>query len=281
VSGTAVLLALVLAASPAANPGLLFSKLTAGTWQVWEGDPASGRESQLTASPGDKRSPVRLADGRVVFTNSNQQAFVLEGKNRREIPFLPSLWPLRDVAASAVDRRVAFARIRTDVEDNANLGTAGFDGSSTQQLTDVAGIQYNPAWSPDGTEIAFVGGRGPGSYELFVVAAEGGVPRRLTENASLEFWPSWDPKGRRIAFVSDATGDMEIWTADRDGGDARAITRSPGLDTRPAWSPDGSRLAFVTRRTGTLAIWSMNPDGSDARPLFPGDKEPMCDPSWR
>ena len=63
----AAILVAVLATTPVAASTLLFSRLTEGTWQVWEADPAAGTAHQLTVTPGDKRSPARLADGRLVF----------------------------------------------------------------------------------------------------------------------------------------------------------------------------------------------------------------------
>ena len=259
---------------------LFYSRLTQGTWQVWQRDLATDERAQRTFSPGDKRYPSWAGNGRIAFCTANQDCYALRDGRAAPDPLLERLWPVKDVVWSPDGARVAFARFRTDLADNANVWVAFADGSDQRMLTHEPGIQYNPSWSPDGTQLVYTGGQGYGTYELYVINADGTNQRRLTHNTHHEFLPAWSPDGARIAFASDASGDYEIWVMRADGSDAKPLTRSPGLDTRPAWSPDGSRIAFVTNRTGTLEIWVMNPDGSDQRPLERAEGG-VCDPAWR
>ena len=259
---------------------LLYSRLTEGTWQIWQADLASGERLQVTSSAGDKRYPAWGPDGIVTYCTSNQACFVAQPGRPQQEMFLRDLAPLRDLAWSADGAQVAFARFRTDLVDSANLWIADAQGSRRRLMTQDAGIHYNPTWSPDGTQLAYVGGHGYGTYELYRINADGSGRQQLTRNASHEFLPAWSPDGAWIAFTSDASGDYDIWVMKADGTALRQLTASPGLDTRPAWSPDGRHLAFATNRSGTLAIWVMRSDGSDPRPLERA-ADGVCDPVWK
>ncbi len=259
--------------------GLLSNRLTDGVWQIWQTDSAGGEPWQLTSDPVDKRYPTALSSGHVGYCTSNQQCFTLAPGEAPQ-PFLAEVWPMRDAAWSPDGAQVVFSKFRTDLIDSANLWLVNADGTARRTLTHAPGIQQNAAWSPDGRLIAYSGGQGYQTYEIYVVAVEGGDPRRLTENRSHEFLPAWSPDGARIAFVSDRTDDYEIWVMDADGGHPTQLTDSPGLDTRPAWSPDGARIAFATNRTGTMQVWIMNADGSEARPVIEVEGG-AGDPAWR
>jgi Tol biopolymer transport system component len=257
---------------------LIYSRLTNGTWQIWKKNLASGERAQLTSSPGDKRYPAWAPDGRVTYCTSNQTCHIV--REEQDAPLLTDLWPLRDVASSPDGKRFAFSKFRADLVDSANVWVTNSDGTGHLMLTHEPGIQYNPMWSPDGTQIAYIGGQGYGTYELYIINADGTERRRLTANGSHEFLPAWSPDGTQLAFASDASGDYEIWIVRADGSALKQLTQSPGLDTRPAWSPDGTQIAFVSNRTGVLEIWVINSDGADPRPLESGESG-ACDPAWR
>ena len=129
-----------------------------------------------------------------------------------------------------------------------------------------------PAWSPDGKRIVFVGPRQPrvSKPEIYIMRADGTHIRRLTKNWNAsDRSPSFSPDGKRIVFLSnrDATGgagNAEIWVMDTKGKHAVNLTHSPYIDDHPAWSPDGSRIVFE-RAVGWPGrqIFVMNADGSD------------------
>ena len=137
----------------------------------------------------------------------------------------------------------------------------------------------SPAWSPDGTKIAFVSNRGSGDlgWSIFVMNADGSEQRVLARNTSRFAHPTWAPSGKQIAFVG--VGDTTIWVMNSDGsGQRRLLTDAQADSEDPAWSPVASRIAF--RRSfdnADDAIYTMNPDGSAQRQLT---HEDAGAPAW-
>lgn len=259
---------------------LLHSRLTNGTWQIWQTDLVTRERAQLTYTPGDKRRPGFASNSQITYCTSNQACFKSRLEDATAEPLFSDLWPVRDAVFSPDGTRMAFSRFRTDLVDSANLWVASADGTDRRMITHEAGIQEHPAWSPDGRWLAYSGGQGYGTYEIYVVGAEGAGRRQLTENSAHDFLPAWSPDGSQIAFSSDVTGDYEIWLVRADGLNLTQLTQAPGLDTSPAWSPDGKWIAFATNRSGELELWVMQKDGSDEQLLEKADGG-VCDPAWR
>jgi dipeptidyl aminopeptidase/acylaminoacyl peptidase len=176
----------------------------------------------------------------------------------------------RPIPSSAVvpgaNGRIVFV---TDRTGESLLFTMNPDGTDQTQLTDSPGGDIEPAWSPDGTTVAFV--RGGSQNDIYTVRADGSGLTDLTNTPSDdELRPTWSPDGTRIAFqgcCSD-TGD-EIYVMNADGSGRTDIVHSPfTIDDTPAWSPDGAKIAY-TRYAGGFStqIWTMNPDGTDQAEL--------------
>ena len=140
------------------------------------------------------------------------------------------------------------------------------DGSGVTILTDNSFYDGMPAWSPDGTKIAFVSDR-DGNGEIYVMNADGSHPTNLTNTSGGDDTPAWSPDGTKIAFVSDRDGNAEIYVMNADGSHPTNLTNTSGGDDTPAWSPDGTKIAFVSDRDGNAGIYIMNVDGSNATKL--------------
>ena len=139
----------------------------------------------------------------------------------------------------------------------ATVYTIAPDGSGRQRV----GEGTDPAWSPDGTRLAWVN-RGV----IVVGRPDGTEARALAEGAM----PAWSPDGTRIAFTRRAGqsfSDWDLFVADVATGAAVALTGGPETDGRPAWSPDGGRIVFVRNQE----IWVVGADGSSARRLIAHD----------
>ena len=117
----------------------------------------------------------------------------------------------------------------------------GRDGSArrSHQMTWSTAADVQPAWSPDGTTIAFVSNRA-GSLDIYTVATRGGALRRLTLSIAADASPAWSPDGATIAFSSNRSG---LPAGVPDAGDRRhrsqQETDGTTLDGQPSWKPTG------------------------------------------
>ncbi|MGW6283310.1 hypothetical protein [Kribbella sp. NPDC055071] len=141
----------------------------------------------------------------------------------------------------------------------------------------------DPAWSPDGKRIAYVGTVG-GDPEIFVALKDGQLPERLTVNPGLDTAPAWAPSAtKRWAFGSRRNNQLGVYTMVA-GGTPVKIAALPTGFTGPggpfagiSWSPDGSRIAFAS----PAGIFVVNVDGTFLTQLTrPKDEGPTFEDKW-
>src|SRR5215471_9971588 len=120
---------------------------------------------------------------------------------------------LRFVAAADLSqdgRRVVYAVTAADVEaerDRVALHLLDVDTGARRQLTSGTGSDGSPAWSPDGSQIAFVSDRA-GAPQVFVISPDGGEARQVTElEKGVSGAPAWSPDGTRLAFAALGPGE--------------------------------------------------------------------------
>jgi Tol biopolymer transport system component len=133
---------------------------------------------------------------------------------------------------------LAFAR-------GGNVWTIGADGTRARLLLRSA---YAPAWSPDGSRIAFVSSRS-GDEEIYVARADGTGVTRLTKLPGPDLSPAWSTDGRRLVWSHDA----EIWTMNASGaGKRRVVARAKPWHEHysPAWH--GTRIVYSSSRVSAF-----------------------------
>ena len=159
-------------------------------------------------------------------------------------------WPAGGVPTSwsADGSQIAIQLDRRDL--NTEIYTVAPDGTSLTRLTRDLAFDALPAFSPDGSRVAFARGDPPSS-DLYLVDADGTGLVPLTAFEGYEHSPSWSADGTRIAFVwghGEPRGYADsgaLWTIDADGSNRTLLLDRPvGY---PAWSPDGTRIALELR----------------------------------
>ncbi len=158
------------------------------------------------------------------------------------------------------------------------------DGSGVRELTSTGDSAREPAWSPDGSEIAFTA-EAAGLTQVFLMNSDGSDTRQLTTIRNGAFCPSWSPDGRELVVsASDGSSGYQLWVLDVRTSAMRLVAQLPGAASDPAWSPDGSSVAFAWWTPTGNAIYSIHPDGTGLTRLSPdpvGGQSPTWSPDGR
>src|SRR5215216_113741 len=175
---------------------------------------------------------------------------------------------------------------------------ANADGSGLLRLTTsiqrgsdgqgpIFSLDFGPAWSPDGSKIAFVSNRDGADTELYVMNTDGSNLLRLTDDGLDDNSPDWSPDSQRIAFTKSQGAGIHI--INRDGTNLVSVSVL-SFSAWPTWSPDGSKFAFVqldannnfrgavfianTDGTNKIKVTN-NPDGARAPSWAPSSSPPI------
>ncbi|HQX15430.1 MAG TPA: protein kinase [Anaerolineales bacterium] len=156
-------------------------------------------------------------------------------------------------------------RARGEVYENlysdAGLYLINADGSGLTTLADSLGGNFDPAWSPDGTHIAFTSNR-DGQNEIYTLdIASGEATRLTTTDGDIESaQPSWSRDGSMIAYTVKRLGAYQVWAMSANGEDKVQLVRSGQQlwDYLPFWSLDGSTVFFNQRNLAPTRPWLMS-----------------------
>ena len=224
----------------------------------------------------DATAVLRLATGRYAFTLHGVAANCGPDLGPRELDVVSGTAQTVDFAVACEPARLAYVA-------SFNTGTSAIytvrsDGMGAVRVTDGLARDTDPAWSPDGTRIAYTSER-DGRRAIYVVNEDGSDVKRLTPPTWDSFHAAWSPDGTRIAFVSVRDGNPDVYVMNADGSGELRLTNNPTIETDPAWSPDGARIAFSSDRGGNYDIYVMSADGSGVTRV---NNNPTVDryPAW-
>jgi TolB protein len=186
-----------------------------------------------------------IAETKIYFVSSRSGskeiwAMDYDGQNQHQLTRLgsTSLSP----RISPDNSRVAFSSLGKEGWSirmySLDLGRmVSFSGGS------AGGNNFSPAWTSDGTRLAFSSSRS-GAPEIWVADASGGNLHQLTAFRRADVSPTWNPRtNSQIAFVSGRTGLPQIYTMDQDGANVQRLTDG-GYAISPNWAPSGGMLTF-------------------------------------
>lgn len=163
--------------------------------------------------------------------------------------------------------RIAYV---TKAGQRYTLWVADSDGESAQSALTSPEPIISPAWSPNGTQLAYVSfeSRKPVIYSHEVATGK----RRLLANfRGSNSAPAWSPDGSQMVATLSQAGGSQLYALPLNGGDPKRLTQTSSIDTEPAFSPDGRSIYFVSDRGGSPQIYRMSSVGGNAdRVTFTG-----------
>jgi TolB protein len=188
---------------------------------------------------GSNSAPAWSPDGtQIMFSSSmlgNPELFVVDPSGNR---------PKRITFSSAANTSPAWnpktGQTVVFVSDRGGipkLYMMNADGTNTSELDlPDKGYLIDPAWSPNGSMVAFSWRRPDGNFDIYIMEPVSREIRQITRDSGKNERPSWAPDGRHIVFESTRNGERQIWSMLADGSQARQLTLT-GHNESPNWSP--------------------------------------------
>jgi Tol biopolymer transport system component len=241
---------------------------TGNIWAIREGRSlfyeVNDEPVQLSAGPAAMFLPLPSLDGKKLFVITSVARGKLVHYDVSSGEFLPSL---NGISATCVDFSKDGRWITYVQYPEATLWRSKADGSDKVRLTVSPMTAWNPRWSPDGMQIAFIGITPEQGIQSYLIAADGtGTPELIpaVSGEAGEIDANWSPDGRSLVF----SGAPAILTANKSSSTAihimemstrkvKTLSGSEGLFSS-RWSPDGRYLAAMTSDSRRLMVYDLS-----------------------
>lgn len=212
---------------------------------------ARARRINMFGDVGDRDEQSRFASRAAL--SLRQHTFTEVGKDSDPNP---------DPAGS----RIVFASTRHNIRPGLYIKSV--DGVAVTQLTGDPASDIQPAFSPDGTRVAFASDRS-GQWDIWIIDANGGLPVQVTSGLADEVHPSWSRDGNKLVFCSlpPEGGQWELWTADAEAGGTKKFI---GYGLFPEWSKVEDKIVFQRARergSHRFSVWTLTL--VDGEPRYP------------
>src|SRR6266568_1699094 len=260
--------------------------------QIWLIPTDGGEARQLTFMQHGASNPVWSPDSKQIVFSAQVGPADEENEDGKTLPkvrVIDRLWYRLDGVGFIYERR-------------NHLFLIDATGGDPQQLTDGDWDDADPAWSLDGSHIAFVSSRTedrwrlpcPDIYVLTITSGRAGDLKCLTNGSLVCSAPSWSPDGSTIAFIGGlklhAGGHLDLYTIpeNTDRGSATCLSQDfegtfqdwtnsdigdEHLSPAPTWSTDGRTLYALASHRGASRLFAIATSGAGTNPptLTPGE----------
>jgi TolB protein len=155
----------------------------------------------------------------------------------------------------AFDTKIAYVTARQEGKTRRySLAIADADGYNEQIILSSKQPLMSPAWSPDGTRLAYVSFEN-GRPEIFIQDIRQGSREKVASWPGLNNAPAWSPDGKRLAMTLSRDGNAEVYVYDLASKRLYRITHHYAIDTEATWSPGGDALVFTSDRGGRPQLY--------------------------
>jgi TolB protein len=203
--------------------------------------------------------------------NRRQFALVVadaDGENERII--MESRDPIMSPAWSPDSRRIAYVSFEENI---SSVFVQTLRTGNRERVSNRAGINGSPAFSPDGRKLVLTLGGVDGNLDIYTLDIASRQLERLTTNRAIDTEGSWSPDGSQIYFTSDRGGGPQVYRISVNGGTPERVTFEGSYNARPRLSPDGKKLATVHLDRGKYRIAVMNLENENFLVLSTGSQD--------
>lgn len=206
---------------------------------------------KLTGIPGVFGTQVTYVTATGTGRDRLYRLVVADADGENETTIMESTDPIMSPAWSPDSRRIAYVSFEEGV---SSVFIQTLRTGSRVRVSNRAGINGSPSFSPDGRKLVLTLGGPDGNLDINVMDIASREVTRLTTNRAIDTEGTWSPDGSQIYFTSDRSGGPQVYRISASGGTPERVTFEGSYNARPRLSPDGKKLALVHLNRGQYQI---------------------------
>lgn len=158
----------------------------------------------------------------------------------------------------AFNTRIAYVTAKRDKKGSSSrLQVSDTDGYNPQTLLTSDEPIMSPAWSPNGSELAYVSFEG-GQAEIFTHNVRTGLRKSRSKFKGLNGSPAWSPDGKKLAMTLSKDGNPDIYILSLSDNKLQRVTNHWSIDTEAVWMPDGKSIIYTSSRSGKPQLYKQS-----------------------